>query len=150
MSQIQNDTEFKNALQSLPYAQQRVVAAFFVKHVLPLCNDQRLKRILDIASDINATDDDLNQSLKSARAVTLDSHTRCGAEGNWNDQAGYFVARAAIAAVTPESQSKAGGPAWQAAMSSRMAQTSIQIDHEETQPANTQWQYDILAGFLNS
>ena len=153
MSQINNDKEFMQAIQSLNYGQQRVLAAKFVGHVISLCSDSRLKRVIEIASDSNASEDDLSMALKSAKAVTLDSFTRCGAEGNWTEQAGYFVARAAIAAVTPEAQSKKGGPAWQAAMSSRMAQTSVQIDNEEASPVQlneNEWQYQVLSDFLNS
>ena len=152
MSQITNDKEFKQVLQGLDDKQQRIVAAMFVKHVLPLSDDVRLIHITKVASDSDASKGELKDALKSAKAATMDSHTRCGSEGNWTDQAGYFVARAAVAAVTPEKQSKAGGPAWQAAMSSRMAQTSMLIDSDdETQtPAGNEWQYDILSSYLNS
>ena len=150
MSQITNDTEFKQALANMDYAQQRIIAAMFVEHVLPLSNDDRLVRVVKVAIDKNASDDELASALKSAKAATFDSHTRCGSEGNWTDQAGYFVARAAVASVTPEAQSKAGGPAWQAAMSTRMAQTSMQIDKDDVAPTGNEWQYHILSNYLNS
>ena len=150
MNQITNDTEFKQSIQSLSFRQQRILGARFVEHVMNLCADDRLKRVIDIASDENATQDDLATALKSAKAITFDCHTRCGAEGNWTEQAGYFVARAAIAAVTPEAQSKSGGPAWQAAMSTRMALTSTQIDKDSTELTDNEWQYKLLSDFLNS
>jgi len=150
MSQITNDREFKQVLQDLNDKQQRIVAALFIKHVLPLSDDIRLIHITKVASDSDASKGELKDALKSAKAATMDSHTRCGSEGNWTDQAGYFVARAAVAAVTPEAQSKAGGPAWQAAMSSRMAQTSMLIDSDDETPAGNEWQYDILSSYLNS
>lgn len=150
MSQITNDTEFKQALQELDDTQQRVVGALFVKHVLPLSNDIRLIHVAKLAADSEASKQELSDALKSAKAATVDSHTRCGSEGNWTEQAGYFVARAAVAAVTPMSQSKAGGPAWQAAMSCRMAQTSALIDSEDATPAGNEWQYDILSSYMNS
>jgi hypothetical protein len=150
MNPIHNDTEFKQALQSLDHTQQRLVAALFVEHVLPLSHDSRLEHVIHSAKNSHASDDELSTALKSARAVTFDCHTRCGAEGNWTDQAGYFVARAAVAAVTPQAQSKSGGPAWQAAMSSRMAQTSMLIDCDNEIPTGNEWQYDILSNFLHS
>ena len=150
MNPIHNDTEFKQALQSLDHTQQRVVAALFVEHMLPLSHDNRLESITRIAKEADASKDELSTALKSARAVTFDSHTRCGAEGNWTDQAGYFVARAAVAAVTPQAQSKAGGPAWQAAMSSRMAQTSMLIDSDNVIPTGNEWQYDILSNPMHA
>lgn len=150
MSQISNDTEFKQALQPLDNTQQRVVGAMFVKHVLPLSNDIRLINVVKVATHPGAAKDELSNALKSARAVMLDSHTRCGAEGNWTEQAGYFVARAAVAALTPLTQSKAGGPAWQAAMACRMAQTSALIDTADTTQTGNKWQYDILSNYMNA
>ncbi|MEE9492000.1 MAG: hypothetical protein V3W04_01290 [Gammaproteobacteria bacterium] len=150
MNQITNDSKFKQVIQKLDFTQQREVAALFVEHVLPLSNDERLNRVVKVVRDSNASADELASALRSAKAVTLDSHTRCGSEGKWTDQAGYFVARAATAAATPEAQSKSGGPAWQAAMSSRMAQTSVFIDSEDETPVGTEWQYDILSNYLNS
>jgi len=153
MSQITNDEEFRDALHSLDATQQRIVAGMFVEHVLPLSNDERLGRVVKTAMDKGASQDELSSALKSARATTMDLHTRCGSEGNWTDQASYFVGRAAIAAVTPQAQSKSGNPAWAAAMSCRMAQTSILIDDETSEistHSENEWQYDVLTKFLNS
>jgi hypothetical protein len=58
-----------------------------------------------------------------------------------------------VAAVTPVEQSKSGGPAWQAAMSSRMAQTSILIDNDcgdVPEHSENEWQYSILSDYLQS
>ena len=153
MSQISSDTEFKQALQNLDATQNRVVAALFVEHVLPLCEDERINRVVKVATDSNASEDEISSALRSAKAATFDSHTRCGSEGNWTEQAGYFVARAAVAAVTPQAQSRTSGPAWQAAMSCRMAQTSFLIDNESDEVATTsenEWQYSILSDYLMS
>lgn len=150
MSQITNDIEFKQALEDLDATQQRIVAGKFVEHVLPLSSDKRLKQVINVATDADATDDEMSNALKSARAATFDSHTRCGSEGHWIDQAGYFVARAATASVTPGEQSKSGGPAWQAALSIRMAQTCVLIDSDDVTPIGNEWQYNILTNHLNS
>ena len=149
MTAINNDNEFRSALQGLNYTQQREVAALFVENVLSLSTDERIARVVKVASDAGATADELSAALKSAQAATFDTHTRCGSEGDWKEQAGYFVARAAGSAVTPEDQSKAGGPAWQAAMSCRMARTSMIIDAEDIAPDDeSEQQYRILADFL--
>jgi hypothetical protein len=153
MSDICNDADFRQILHGLGPAQQREVAAIFVKHVLPLSGDTRLDRVIRTVADTDASEDELSAALKSARAATFDSHTRCGSEGHWSDQAGYFVARAAVAAATPRAQSRAGGPAWQAAMSARMAHTSMLIDDVSShQSAHTEceWQYQSLADYLNA
>ena len=151
MNDIRNETDFREALESLDDVHQRQVAALFVQHVLPLCTDKRLERVLKTAADENATGEELAAALKTAHAATFDSHARCGAEGHWSDQAGYFVARAAVAAVTPAMHARAGGPAWQAAMSARMAHTSMLIEDASGQSAHTEceWQYQALSGYLN-
>ena len=153
MKQINNDTEFKQALKKLDAAQQRNVATVFVEHVLSLSDDERIKRAVKVASDSSASEAEIADALKSARAAIMDSSTRCGAEGNWTDQAGYFVARAAVAAITPPAQSTSAGPAWQAAMSCRMAQTSILIDDDSDEMqshSESEWQYQALVDFLKS
>ena len=150
MSEISNDEEFKRILQSLEQLDQRVVAATFVEHVLPLSTDERIARVTRVAADKNASAGELSDALRTAKSATMDSHTRCGSEGNWTEQAGYFVSRAAMAALTPCEQCTSGSPAWQAAMSSRMAQTSMLIDSEDDTPVGNEWQYDLLSNYLNS
>ena len=152
MSDINNDADFKRILLGLGVLQQRQVAAIFVEHVLLLSGDKRLDRVIKTVADTEASEDELSGALKSARAATFDHHARCGAEGHWSDQAGYFVARAAVAAATPPAQSRVGGAAWQAAMSARMAHTSMLIDDDSSQQtAHTEceWQYQTLSDYLN-
>jgi hypothetical protein len=150
MTEITNDREFRAALDRLDAGQQRLVAAGFAKSVLHLCTDERIARVLEVAGDPGASSSALGEALKTAKATTFDCHTRCGSEGDWLEQAGYFVARAAVAALTPLGQMP-GGVAWQAAMSARMAETSKSIvTGENTAGQESENQYRLLAGFLNS
>jgi hypothetical protein len=152
MSEISNDTDFRDVLESLDDVKQRQVAALFVEHVLHLSTDKRLERVVKTAADVDATEEEIAAALKTAHAVTFESHARCGAEGHWSDQAGYFVGRAAVAATTAIEHSRAGGPAWQAAMSARMAYTSMLIEEAPDQSAHTEceWQYQSLNDYLNA
>jgi hypothetical protein len=153
MSEMCNDTEFRKTLESLEPAQQRDIAVTFVTHVRALSDDNRLDRVLKVAADADASEEELAAALKTAHAVTFDSHARCGADCHWSDQAGYFVARSAVAAITPVENSRVGGPAWQAAMSARMAYTTSLIDDaSNTQSAHTEclWQYEALSDYLNA
>lgn len=152
MSQINNDKEFRQALQNLDATQQRIVAALFTEHVQSLCSEDRIQLAIKVAADSSASQAEISDTLKSAKAATIDCATRCGAEGNWTHQAGYFVARAAVAALTPQAQTSSGSPAWQAALSCRMAQTSMQIDNDadEFAYAENEWQYGILSDYLQS
>ena len=150
MTEVRSDTEFRKELYALDATHQRLVAARFVENVVALCSDQRIARVLKVAGDSGASEGELADALKTARATTFDCHTRCGSEGDWSEQAGYFVARAATAALSPAGQ-KSGGPAWQAAMSSRMAQTSRSIvSGEDTAGQESSQQYRILSEFLDS
>ncbi len=153
MTVISNDTEFRQALEGLDVTRQRVVAAHFVEHVLPLNNDERLALVTRTAANSDATESELVAVRDSARAATFDSHTRCGSEGDWSEQAGYFVARAAADAVTPAGQLP-GGSAWHAALGSRMARTCELIARNAAadNPASEEIevQYRILSDFLDS
>jgi hypothetical protein len=149
MSSIANDTEMREAIAALALPAQRVLAARFVDHVLALSKDARLKRVLDTAADADAGDEALAGAYRTAKAAALDAHARCGADGEWIDQAGYFVARAAEATVAPQVRSHSRGPAWQAAMSARMARTCLSSSTEEdTHDQESQAQYRILADYL--
>ena len=86
MNQITNDAEFKQALQDLDTTQHRAVAARFIEHVLPLSDDDRIKRAVKTAADESTSEGEISDALKSARAAIMDSSTRCGAEGNWTDR----------------------------------------------------------------
>jgi hypothetical protein len=150
MTRINNDTEFRAALDGLDPKQQRLVAVRFVENVLALCADERIARVVRVAGNSEASEDELAEALKTARATTFDCHTRCGSEGDWSEQEGYFVARAATAALTPIGQ-MTSGPAWQAALSSRMAQTSRSIvTGDDTAGKESTQQYRILSEFLDS
>ena len=150
MTQINNDTEFRQSISQLDYNKQRELAGMFVNNVIGLCTDDCVGRVVKVALDKSASDEELASSLKTAKAATFDCHTRCGSEGDWKEQAGYFVARAATAALMPESQNRSGGPAWQAAMSCRMARTSELIDSEDGSGNDEiEQQYQLLSDYLN-
>jgi hypothetical protein len=150
MTEFSDDTDFRKALDDLDATQQRLVAARFVENVVALCSDRRIAGVLKVAGDSEASAGELADALKTARATTFDCHTRCGSEGDWAEQAGYFVARAATAALTPLGKMPSG-PAWQAAMSCRMAQTSMSIvSGDDTAGQESEQQHRILSEFLDS
>lgn len=146
MSTISNDTEFRQALDALSLEQQRTVASRFVQNVLSLSGDSRLQQVID-AVDVGT---DLATAFKSAKRVSLEAHARCGSEGDWNEQAGYFVARAAQAAVEPQVRTAGKNPAWKAAMQCRMARTCLASDSDEdTHDLETGAQHQLLTDYLN-
>jgi len=149
---IENDVEFKTRLRELGTLDQRLLAVRFVDHVMPLSLDDRIPSAMKVAADPDASESELSSALKTAKAATMDTHTRCGSEGDWANQAGYFVCRAAAAALSPAKKSDSRSPAWNAALSSRMARTSELIDENADEVAmhnESEWQYEALANYLN-
>ncbi|MEO5343652.1 MAG: hypothetical protein H7842_10000 [Gammaproteobacteria bacterium SHHR-1] len=154
-SSISNDREMKTALQGLDAIQQRLIGAQLVESVMDLCNDERLRSVLNSALDAEADADRLGLAQKTVKQAVLDSHARCGAAGDWQDQATYFVGRALHACLSPQVLKEGKSPAWQAALSCRMARTSAAIDQtdeqEDSSPAQeTTRQYVILSRFLEN
>lgn len=144
-----NDADFKQELGQLDLGQQRRVGAAFVHHVLGLTADPAIEKVLGVAANAaELTKEELAAAFKSARSAVLESHARCGADSDWQAQAGYFVARAAEALVTPAGQAKS--PAWDAAANARMARTSSMIGAaDESMHQESEAQYRILEQFLN-
>ena len=149
MSNIANENDFRAVLSELDAVAQRVVAARFTEHVLDLTDDNRIASGVGVASNPEAGEAELAASFKTVKAATIESHTRCGSEGDWNAQAAYFVARACESALSPEGYKK-GGAALQAATSARMARTARSIDNdEEATHGEREAQYDILNDYMN-
>lgn len=151
MSTISNDSQFRDALNRLTLAQQRIVGARFVENVLSLSSDPRVAQVLAVAKDADPSADAVNLARRSIKAASLEAHTRCGSDGEWSDQAGYFVARAAEACLEPEGRSQGKGPAWKAAMSARMARTCLAAESDQdSHDSESQAQYNILISYLDA
>jgi hypothetical protein len=148
MLPITDEKTFKQALSNLAISQQRMIGALFVESVLQLFDDDRVKRALKVAQNLNASEDELQNVYKSARSASIESFTRCGADGDWKEQAGHFVANAAAACVIPSEQIHKNNPAWEAAMNSRMARSCEAIANGETSNEEDQHQYRVLSEFL--
>jgi hypothetical protein len=149
MSTISNDGQMRDAIDAMDTGQQRILAARFVENVLPLTKDERVQRVLQIAGNEESGDEQLLAAYKAAKAAALEAHARCGSDGEWNDQTGYFVARAAEAAVAPQVMSHGKSVAWQTALSCRMARTAQVTDsNDDAHDSESEAQYRILNEFL--
>ena len=108
----------------------------------------------DVATDVEALGKDLSKRFNRFCDEYGKELTLVFEPGKFLvSEAGYFVARAAAAATTTPEHSRAGGPAWQAAMSARMAYTSMLIDDATDQhSAHTEceWQWQALTDYLNA
>ena len=149
MTTINNETQFREVAGTLDGNLQRQLAAQFTEHVVELTDDSRIANNVGVATDPGATPAELAASFKTVKAAAIESHTRCGSEGDWKAQAAYFVARACEAALMPEGYKKAG-PALQAATSARMARTAWSIDTDDgSETGEGEAQYQILNNFLS-
>lgn len=149
MTTINNETRFREVAGTLDSDLQRQLAAQFTEHVLELTDDKRIANGVGVASDPDATTAERAAIFKTVKAATVESHTRCGSEGDWKAQAAYFVARACEAALMPQGYKKSG-PALLAATSARMARTAHSIDNDDNdETGEREAQYQILNNFLS-
>ena len=142
---ILNDKDFKAALGRLDVARQRQIAARFVESVLGLCSDVRIAGAVSAAKRPDITDMELAAMHHAVRTASVESYTQCGHETDWADQAGHFVAKAALNCVKPAADSLA----WDAAMAARMARTCAVIaGGEGSESSEAQAQYRLLDAFI--
>ncbi len=145
---IGNDREFKDRLSSLSVAQQRVVAARFAENVQNLSSDPRVIAAVNSAKRPDISDAELGVVFQAAKSASVESYTQCGKEADWGNQAGHFIAEAAMICVRPAE--RAGSLAWDVAMAARMARTCATIaTGQGTENREAQQQYRILDEFLN-
>ncbi|HEX9592858.1 MAG TPA: hypothetical protein VGB12_05855 [bacterium] len=152
METITHDREFKQALDSLSATEQRVVGSRFAENVLALNDDFRVRRVVEVAGNPGATEEELASAYKGARSVVVETYTACGHDAEWLAQAGHFVAAAAAAAALPVAEGAgAGSSAWRAAMHARMARTCEMIaSGEGGTHTEAEEQYAILTAFLQA
>ena len=143
---IANDKDFKAALNGLDPARQRQAAARFVESVLALADDVRIAGAVNAAKRPDITDVELAAMYQAVKSASVESYTQCGRETDWADQAGHFVAKAALNCVRPATENLA----WDAAMAARMARTCAAINSGEgSESREAEAQYRILDALLS-
>jgi hypothetical protein len=146
---INNDSEFKSALNNLSNAKRRLIALRFAENVLALSNDARLRTAIYATNRENIGDEELDAAHQAVKAARVDSYTRCGSECDWGNQSGHFVAEAVLACVKPPEPGR--NQAWDAAMHARMARTCEGIANGKgTDNPEANAQYRILTEFLKA
>lgn len=144
---IRDDSQFKAALNKLPVAEQRRIAARFSESVLSLSQDKRVAAAVHAALRPDISDSELAALHQAARSACVDSYTQCGHVADWLNQAGHFVAEAATACVMPSE--RGANLAWDAAMSARMARTCETIANGQgTENREVAHQYHVLTEYL--
>ncbi len=148
---IKNDQEFKQALEKLSIADQRLVSAQFVESVLYLNNEPLIKRALEIVNNKNHTSIEFDDAYKNVKSLAVKTYTNCGENADWSAQAAHFVTEAAKACLTPEEHLETiQNLAWQCAIQSRMAKNCAMIESEQDVIDNeAKKQYAIVDAFIS-
>jgi len=151
MDSIQNEQAFRDAISALPLERQRHLGARFVRRVLPLSTDFRLLPALEAAERPVVNDGELANAYKSARSAAVETYTACGRAVDWKAMAAHHVAEAVAACAMPTALVEAGAeqPAYEAAMSARMARScSMLADEQHGDCPEITAQYAVLDEFL--
>lgn len=145
MPDITNDSELRQFIDSLGFAQQRALALQFAGGVIDLAQDPRLNKALQAALAPGVTDPEVDDAYRTAKAISTATYTACGRDTDWMAQAEHFVAAALQAALSPADQLPGKiTSAWKAAMHARMARNCAMIETGEGSPDNeSQRQYKI-------
>jgi hypothetical protein len=144
MPSITNDSELRQFIDSLDFAQQRALGVQFAKGVIDLSQDPRLKKALEAALTPGISDEELDDAYKTAKAISTATFTACGRDADWMAQADHFAAAALQAALAPADQLPGNTTsAWKAAMQARMARTCAMIETGEGGESESQEQYKI-------
>ncbi len=150
-TQITNDQQLREALNSLTPQQQRVLGGLYVSNVSYLSDDPRISRAVEAAAKSDISLQELEDTYKSVKSFATQSYTACGQDADWGAQAEHFVAAAATACLAQEDQSGSkANSAWKAAMQARMAKNCEMIQKDEGELANeAEKQYRIAEKYLN-
>ncbi len=149
LASVNSDAELKQALAGLDAVQRRQVSAQFVNNVLVLTDDDRIARAITKALDQSAVEEELEDVYRVLQRAMIDSRTRCGADGDWAEQAAHFVSRAANAVFVAAKEADSADPFWQVVQNCRVARTCSMIANSgEGENPEVAAQYRILNEFL--
>jgi hypothetical protein len=149
---IKNDQDFRSALDALTIAEQRSLGACFVESVAHLCQEPVIQRALEIIKNPQHSAIELKEVFKNVKSLVLQTHTNCGDESDWSEQAAHFVVVATRVCFTPESQiGVKHNIAWKCAIQCRLAKNCEMIDSSSDKVEyEAQKQYVIAENYLQS
>jgi len=145
MPNIGNDSELRQFIDSLSFAQQRALGVRFAQGVIDLTQDPRLTKALETALTPGVSALEVEEAYKTAKAISTATFTACGRDADWMAQAEHFSAAALQAALAPADQLPGRGTAaWKAAMQARMARNCAMIETGQgSADSESQRQYKI-------
>jgi hypothetical protein len=148
---IQNDKEFRSALDTLSIDQQRALGALFIQRVQHLCDNLMIDKAIAIAKDTEYDNVAMNEMFKGVRSLSTQTYTACGGDACWPEQAAHFVATAAKACLTPEDQMGIqSNLAWKTAIQTRLANNCEMIENDAGETnSEAQKQYALTEKFFS-
>jgi hypothetical protein len=153
MATISNDKALRDLLEQLSVEQQRLLGLRFAQSLIHLCRDERVKRAIEIGLRPDASESELEDAYRGAKAWSTKTYTDCGKDTDWLAQGDHFVAAAVAAALTPESMlpDNKTNRAWKAAMHARMANNCELVEGEGSAHLDeVKRQYEIAGEFASA
>lgn len=153
MATIRNDKDLRELLERLPVDQQRRIGLKFAENLAHLSRDERVKRAIETGLRAEASEAELEDAYRAAKAWATKTYTDCGKDTDWLAQGDHFVAAAAAAALTPDSMlpDNKTNRAWKAAMHARMANNCELVESDDhSRLDEVQRQYEIASAFIDA
>ncbi len=140
------ESELNRALVQLNSEQQQALALRWIARVAVDLHEPRIETLLTLLR--SGGGESTAQAAQLARTLVVDSHTRCGSDGDWMLQAVYFIARA-LEALAATSSRTASDRAVRVAQNCRMAANCRLIAQElEQSGAELEAQWQIYQAFM--
>jgi hypothetical protein len=130
MAVIENDQDLRVELGRLSPGQQRRIGGLFIENALDLCDDPRIRRAIQVAKDLDASDVERKDAYHAAKSLAVSTYTECGRNTDWARQATHFVAAAAACLLSNEGHGDDENRAWKVAMQLRNARNCALIAQE--------------------
>ncbi|MBK5942055.1 hypothetical protein [Halochromatium roseum] len=153
MATISNDKALRDLLEQLSVEQQRLLGLRFAQSLIHLSRDERVKRAIEIGLRTDASESELEDAYRGAKAWSTKTYTDCGKDTDWLAQGDHFVAAAVAAALTPDSMlpDNKTNRAWKAAMHARMANNCELVEGEGNAHLDeVKRQYEIASEFVSA
>ncbi|MBK1617156.1 hypothetical protein U5801_13385 [Lamprobacter modestohalophilus] len=153
MATISNDKALRDLLEQLSVEQQRLLGLRFAQSLIHLSRDERVKRAIEIGLRPDASESELEDAYRGAKAWSTKTYTDCGKDTDWLAQGDHFVAAAVAAALTPDSMlpDNKTNRAWKAAMHARMANNCELVEGEGNAHLDeVKRQYEIAGEFASA
>jgi hypothetical protein len=137
MAEITNMQQFREALESLPDDEQRLLGARFLAEVMDLTDDERLKNVCAILGKADASADELLTAFHWAQSVAVELSLRSGMDlVDFHRQAASLVAQGCAACASPKREAASPWPrAWNVAHYCRAARICASMAHEQDEGA---------------